>query len=43
MLEIAHNWMEIADADGDGRIDKKELYDFFAQIDGINQSQEEIT
>ena len=34
--------MGLADANGDGQIQKKELYDFFAQIDGINQSPDEI-
>ena len=41
--EIALAWMVIADVDGDGQLDKKELFDFFGQIDGINQSEEEIT
>ena len=41
--EIAQAWLVIADVDGDGQLDKKELFDFFGQIDGINQSEEEIT
>jgi hypothetical protein len=40
--EIALNWMELADKDGNGELDFGEFYDFFSRIEGIMVTQEEI-
>lgn len=36
------NWMDLADKDGNGQLDLKEFSQFFANIEGMSVSQEEI-
>lgn len=33
--EVALNWMELADKDGNGELDFEEFNDFFSRIEGI--------
>ena len=40
--EVALNWMEIADKDGNGELDYGEFYDFFSKIEGILCTDDEI-
>jgi hypothetical protein len=40
--EVALNWMEIADKDGNGELDYQEFYDFFSKIEGVMVTDEEI-
>lgn len=36
------NWMELADRDGNGELDYDEFYTFFAKIESVMISDEEI-
>lgn len=36
---VASTWIAIADIDGNKKIDKKELFDFFILIEGITTSE----
>ena len=40
--EIALDWMELADTDGNGLLDLEEFTAFFSQVEGVSISQEEI-
>jgi len=39
---VASTWISIADIDGNKKIDKKELFDFFILIEGIKTSEDLI-
>lgn len=41
--EVAQQWMEIADKDGNGHLDIKEFTDFFSKAEGAPLTQNEIT
>ena len=36
VYEIAQQWMKVADDDASGTLDRKEFFDFFSKVDGIN-------
>ena len=40
--EVALNWMELADKDGNGELDFQEFYDFFSKIEDIVVTEQEI-
>lgn len=40
--EVALNWMEIADKDGNGELDYQEFHDFFSKIEGVMVTDDEI-
>jgi Ca2+-binding EF-hand superfamily protein len=40
--QVAMQWMELADKDGNGYLDLKEFSEFFTKIEGVAFSQEEI-
>ena len=40
--ELALNWMELADQDGNGTLDYKEFYNFFSKIQEFGMSDEDI-
>lgn len=40
ILDIASQWMGLADSDGNGTLSRQELYDFFNQIDGITHNKQ---
>ena len=39
---VALNWVELADRDGNGELDYKEFYDFFTKIEGLHMTDEEL-
>ena len=40
--EVALNWMELADKDGNGELDFQEFFDFFSKIEDIVVTEQEI-
>ena len=40
--EVALNWMDLADKDGNGELDFDEFFEFFSKIEGIVVNEEEI-